>query len=375
MTTNDMPGMDEYRTSLDEMHFSSDAKARMSARLAEAARKEGTRGTIIAHDAISRRRRRLPFAAVAAGIAIALSVGGIAYATGALVSVQDFASQLFGGSNAQVEIVDRVGRPVGVAQSSNGVTISADAIIGDRTNVAVIFSISKDDGTPFEGVEPTADGFVNMLAMDDIDVSLPPLAFSGATGGAYFYDADPADNSIQLVETLSYDVEGNEDFSLVGRTMTAQFSSIRCFDGANEPQVIAEGSWKLRFPLAYEDTSVELPAGQAFDLDGSAATIDALTISPIALHVAYTADEHVEWVDAPSGREPEENSRLTNHLLTLDISLVMADGTTIDMTDLGGGAIYPDGDVAHMDKNVLFDSIVDVDEVVAVTINDVTIDL
>ena len=61
MTTNNMPGMDEYRPSLDEIHFSDDAKARMSARLAETARKEGTRGTIITHDAISRRRRRLPF--------------------------------------------------------------------------------------------------------------------------------------------------------------------------------------------------------------------------------------------------------------------------------------------------------------------------
>ncbi|MBR3385041.1 MAG: DUF4179 domain-containing protein [Atopobiaceae bacterium] len=369
------PIMDEYRTTIDTLCFSDDAKARMSARLAEAAREENPMETPIVKLENPRRRRRLPFAAVAAGLAVALCLGGVAYATGAIVSVQDFVGHLFGAADAQVEIVDQVGRPVGVAQSSNGVTISADAIIGDRTNVAVIFSISKDDGTPFEGIETLDGGLIPMLAMDDIDVSLPPFFTGGATGSAYFYDADPTDNSIQLVETRSYDVGDDEGFSLIGRTMTAGFSSIQYISDTNEPQVIAEGSWKLSFPLAYEDASVELPGGQVFDLDGSNATIDSLTISPIGVHLTYTTDEHVEWVDAPSGQEPEENSRLTDHLLTLDVSLVMTDGTVVPVEDFGGGAIYPDGNVAHMEKGIFFDRILDLDEVAAITINGITVEL
>ena len=177
------------------------------------------------------------------------------------------------------------------------------------------------------------------------------------------------------METRSYDVGDDEGFSLIGRTMTAGFSSIQYISDTNEPQVIAEGSWKLSFPLAYEDASVELPGGHVFDLDGTSATIDSLTISPIGVHLTYTADERVEWVDAPSGREPEENSRLTDHLLTLDVSLVMTDGTVVPVEDLGGGAIYPDGDVAHMEKGIFFDRILDLDEVAAITINGITVEL
>ena len=43
MTTHDtpsMPGRNDYRTSMNELHFSNDAKARMTARLIDAAAKE-----------------------------------------------------------------------------------------------------------------------------------------------------------------------------------------------------------------------------------------------------------------------------------------------------------------------------------------------
>ena len=93
------------------------------------------------------------------------------------------------------------------------------------------------------------------------------------------------------------------------------------------------------------------------------------------MHLTYTTDEHVEWVDAPSGQEPEENSRLTDHLLTLDVSLVMTDGTVVPVEDFGGGAIYPDGNVAHMEKGIFFDRILDLDEVAAITINGITVEL
>lgn len=367
------PILDDYRDSIDELRFSDEAKARMTARLAGAALKENDMRTITTLDTPSRRRRRLPMAAAVAGLAIALCLGGVAYASGALVSVQDFVGNLFGAAEPQVEIVDQVGRPVGVAQSSNGVTISADAIIGDRTNVAVIFSISKDDGTPFEGLEQLDDGLIPLLAHDDIEVSLPLFSNGGATGGAYFYDADPSDNAIQLVETRSFDI-ADGDLSLIGRTMTATFSKITYFGEDGTPTTVAEGDWRLSFPLAYEDASVSLPTGQAFDLDGTDATIDSLTISPIGMNVAYTASERVEWVDAPSGREPEENSRLSDHLLTLDVEVAMADGTVITIQD-SSGAIMPDGDVAHMAKGIFFDRIIDLDEVVSVTINGATVTL
>ena len=53
----------------------------------------------------------------------------------------------------------------------------------------------------------------------------------------------------------------------------------------------------------------------------------------------------------------------------------MTDGTVVPVEDLGGGAIYPDGDVAHMEKGIFFDRILDLDEVAAITINGITVEL
>ncbi len=376
--TEPLQGMDEYRTSIDELHFSDEAKARMAARLAEAANKEQPMST----SRITRtsRHKRLPLAAVAAGIALALSLGGIAYATGSLVSVERFVSHLFGTEEPKVEVVDKVGRPVGVAQSVGGVTISADAIIGDKTNLAVIFSISKDDGSAFEGIEADDNGLLALGFSEDLDVDFPPISQImqgyGATGSSYFFDADPADNAIQLVETRSYESDGSGNISLIGRTMTAHFADLKNYANSYEDApVIAPGSWTLSFPLDYEDASRDLPLGQHFEVNGIDATIDELTISPIALHLAYAADQKVMGTSGESGRQSEHDSKLSDTLLGVQVTLTMTDGSTIAVESHGGGRISEAGEVAECETSIFFDRILDLDEVASVTIGGTTIDL
>ena len=391
MTTNahePMPGMNEYRDSIDKLQFSEEAKARMTARLAEAAH-----STPAAPKAtVTQRKRKLPLAAAAACVALALGLGGIAYATGGLVSMQQFVSHLFGRGEAQVEVVNKIGRPVGVTQSVNGVTVSADAIIGDKHNVSVIFSVAKDDGTAFEGIEALEDGLLPLGFSEELDVSIPLVSKIaqglGATGSSYFYDEDPSDNAIQLVETRSYE-GGGSDFSLIGHTMTAHFSDLMLF-GEGEPTVIAKGDWKLSFPLNYEDASVSLPTGQSFELAGFTeddaaeikepagpidATIDELSVSPIALHVKYTANHKVTWTSGESGRQSTHDSRLTDVLLTLSGHITMRDGTVIEVANYGGGSISEDADVAHCESSIFFDRIIDLDKVASITIGGTTIEL
>lgn len=386
-TTEPMPGRDDYRTSIDALRFSDEAKARMAARLADAA----TRGRPAEASPKAARRRHLPLAAAVAAVGITLTLGGVAYATGSLVSVERFVSRLFGAGEPTVEVVDKVGRPVGVAQSSNGVTVSADAIIGDKTNVAVIFSISKDDGSSFEGVEATDDDLLPLGLSDDVEVDFPLVTQItqgyGATGSAYFYDADPADNAIQLVETRSYD--GLGDATLVGRTMTVHLADLKLY-GKGEPTMLAEGAWDLSFPLSYEDASVALPTGQAFRLaafveddeaetreqvDGIDATIDELSVSPIALHLRYTARQQVSWTSGESGRQSEHDSQLSDTLLTVPVTLTCTDGSAIELSSNGGGAISAGEEVAHCETSIFFDRILDLDEVAGITIGGTTIEL
>ena len=55
-----------------------------------------------------------------------------------------------------------MGMPVGASDTDGGVTITADAIIGDTYSYAVVYSIAREDGqplaedlTPLEGTDGT----------------------------------------------------------------------------------------------------------------------------------------------------------------------------------------------------------------------------
>ena len=366
------PNMKEYTDTMSNLQFSPEAKDRMAKRLAEAALKAQEQPAPVV-TLTSRRKRRLPIAAAVAALALAMGIGGVAYAAGGLVNVPQFVQHLFGADNAKVEIVESIGRPVGIAQTVNGVTVSADAIIGDKTNVAVIFSISKDDGTPFE-FDTLDDGLIPMGFSDDFDVSLPLFGGYGATGSSYFYDEDPSDNAIQLVETRSYESDGDSDLSLIGRMLTVHFSDLTYY-GETESTVVAPGSWTLSFPLNYEDTSRSLETGQGFEVNGMPATIDQLDISPIALHMSYTVDQSVEWTTQESGRLSEEDSKLMDSLLGVEVSVTMKDGTTHDVMNSGGGRIGNEGDAASCETSIFWDRVLDLDEVASVTIGGTTIAL
>ena len=370
----------EYRASLEGLRFSEVAKARMAERLAEraAVKDESDERWAVPrrHARANPSRRRWSIAAAAACLAIAIGLGGIAYAVvNGLVSAPQLAEHLF-GSESSVEVVDRIGRPVGVSQSRNGVTVSADAIIGDRTNVAVVFSITNDDGTAFD-VEALDNGILPMGFTGDVHVDfgpLPVLGGLGATGWSYIYDADPSDGSLQLVEIRSYEGGGNENVNLIGRTMTVHLAELYRY--ADEGRIlVAEGPWDLSFPLQYEDASVDLPIGQSFDLNGVAATVDELTASPFALHLRYTADQKVEWTSGEPGRLSAHDSELADRLLGVQVTLHMSDGSVLEMAGNGGGAITADGDAARCEASVFFDRIVDLDQVESVSICGIMVEL
>lgn len=367
-----LPGVNEYRDSMNDLQFSEEAKARMAARLAEAATADAPADVVPFK---APRKRRLPFVA-AIILALVLATGGAAYATGGLAQLGDLIGQLFGAEEPQVEIVEHIGRPLGVSQSVNGVTISADAVIGDTHTVAVVFSVAKDDGTPFEHLEQLEGGLLAYTCDSMLNVGFSPFEPGAATGCEYFYDADPDDPAIQIVEIWSFDSDSSGDFTIIGRTLTADFQDIAYFGGESDQlEIVVPGSWHLEFPLNYEDASVSLPAGTAFDLNGVDATIDNASISPISLHLEYTAQAEAHWTSGDGGQMSEHDSQLSDTLLGVTASLTMADGSTVELLTDMGGVIEADGAVSHCETNIIFDRIVDLDQVVSVTIGGTTIEL
>ena len=130
----------EYQESLNSLRFTDEQKEAIARRAAEAARQQ-TRQARPAH---RRPVRRMALVAAAAVLVLAMGTAG---ATGILRSAVEVFSPLFGGAPAQTEIIDQIGYPVGASDTDNGVTVTADAVMGDAYNAVIVYTISRDDGT------------------------------------------------------------------------------------------------------------------------------------------------------------------------------------------------------------------------------------
>lgn len=338
----------DYREQLDSLHFSEEQKARMVDHLMEA-------------QPVASPRKRTPLrrmAAIGIAAALVLTVGA-----GATVAYSKLASESFAGvfGTAQTEIVDKIGRPIGASDTDHGVTITADAIIGDKYHYAITYTIAKDDGTAFDfgGTQPVAGKYLPLRFREwNTDIGY----LGGMHGSSYFFDADPNDNAIQYVEMREADGE------LPHGTAKARFEDLRLMNGDDE-RIIAEGKWTLKFNFDFEDTSVSLPAGQTFDLNGMTATIDAITLSPIAMRVDYTVNCEVQWDDnAESGRQSEQDrEQMSKYFESASIVLTKTDGTTIDLSD-AGGSVQRKQRRTVCQKGDVFDEIIPLEEVDHITV-------
>ena len=352
----------EYTDALNGLRFSDEAKARMVDNLLGAAAQQQPE-----QRKTRKRAFRLPRIA-AVGVAAALVVGIGAGATGVFKTAGEAFSGVF-GPTADTEIIDQIGRPIGASDTDNGVTITADASIGDKYHYAVTYSIAKVDGTAFDiDLTNTVGNGVLPLTFGEEDTSLSGY-YGGTHGGSYFYDADPADNAIQYVETREI-----SDGEVRGHTVRAKFTDLCVFDDEMNRSVIAEGSWSFKFNLDFEDTSVSLPAGQTFDLNGMTATIDEISLSPLALRVDYTVDSEVQWDEnAQSGKQSEHDSeQMHKYFENVQILVNKADGTSIDLS-LAGGSISPEDGKTVCQKGDIFSEIVALEDVESVTVQGVKI--
>ena len=337
----------EYRQAMDGLHYTDEQKKTLAQQALRAAEQAAPR----------RRRPVWRTALIAAAVAAVLMVG--AGATGVLKSAVDALSPIFGGSAAQTEVIDKIGRPIGASATDNGVTITADAIIGDTYNAAIVYTIRRDDGTALlpEGTDARSllvggFGFAN-------------LPVRGGSHGSSWFIADENDSSaIQMVQTITADVP------ISSCTATAEFEDLCVWDDAAGESVPAvEGHWKFRFDVDYEDSSVTLGGGETFTQNGMTFTVDAITLSPVAVKVDYTVDHEVQWSDAPSGRLPAEDSRqMERYFENVEILLTKTDGTVIDLS-ASGGSLKPENGVTVCGKGQVFEELLPLEELESIRVD------
>jgi len=354
--------MNDYRSQYDRLHFSELEKQAMTDRLL-AAHEERTG---------SRRVGRLPRrgALVAAAALLVLTV--TAGATGALGSAGEVLAGIFGGSAAQTEVIDKIGYPIGASDTDKGVTITAQAILADRYSYAILYTIEREDGQPLLGglaeERGWAPGNLPLVFSSQGGTVYTAGPWGGGQGYSWFYDEDPADPAIQYVEVMTL------DRPIRPGTARVVFKDLEYFgEEAEEKVSIAEGKWKLSFDFAYEDLTVDLPAGQRFRLSGMDAVLDEVALSPLSLQVSYTVESEMPEIEAESGREPEEmHQTVAQYFDNLELLVELADGTVLDLSDAGGSVHTEDGRTLCT-KGAVFEEIHPLEEIVSVTVGEVVL--
>ena len=370
--------LDSYTASMGDLHFSDEAKARMAEilRAAAAARDAEKNARPAAPAEVLTMPARCParpharrWARVAAGLALALALGGgatVAVAVGVLPNPADVLSDVFGGAPAQTELLNNVGRPIGASATSNGVTVTAEAVAGDRFNYAVAYSIEFDDPAALEGIEFHEGGTLTYVG----DAFLRVDGAMSDGGLVRLYDADPGDNTLQLVQVMG--VQTWNDAGIVGRTARFSMSKLEIFTDEGEFKTLAAGNWNLKFEMNYVDTTVDLPAGQTTTWQGSNVTIDAVAVSSLGVTVDYTIDRQTRDLALP-GEVSDEALAEQAAVMGLPVIVTFADGTTFDATDANGSSAKRDDGTTTVSKATTYDRIVDADDIVSVTVGDAEI--
>ena len=188
----------------------------------------------------------------------------------------------------------------------------------------------------------------------------------GTHGSSWFVDEDPTDNTVQLIQTISADVPINDC------TATAEFDNLWLWDEeSGEAVPFAEGTWKLRFDVRYEDASIALGGGETFTQDGMTFTIDSITLSPVAMKVDYTADEEVVWSGNESGRQSDEDAeQVARYMENVEILLTRTDGTVMDLSS-SGGSISPEDGTTVCSKSQVFSEIIPMEEMASISVGGV----
>lgn len=335
----------------------------------------GLAGQQVATHARRPRMSRRRFVGLLAAAGLTAGAAGLAIATGlARVNANDAAGDLFPQGPIDGDVVARIGRTIGLSQTCNGVTVSLDSILGDKNNVAIVFSVYRDDGSELGcSPDPTTGEPVLISMMSGISLISTE---AGTGGGAYSYDADPADNAMQYVCLSS------SETPLVGKRAHVTIGDLLTYDEAGF-RTIARGTWKFDVTLDYEDTSRELAANHApVSRSGIDATIERVLLSPIGLTVELAASDASQWHE--DGVVTARNLDEQQDFMNMPLALVMSEG---EVREVGissssasgiGVAQEPDGETSVLEPGPIlliahFDRIIDPDDVTAVRVGDVEI--
>lgn len=372
MTTNS----NDYRHALEHISFTDNAKQHMANSIAQSVASSDA-ATAQSNFNGTRRKPRIArhpvrtvarIAAVTAVLAIVIGGAGTAMATGVLPLPSDMLSDIFDGPASQTEIIDRIGRPVGASCSNNGVTVTADAIMGDKDMVTIAYTLTFDDPAALKKLsEPGENGTI----AGSVDGNVYVDGEHGGQGQSWLIDKNPNDSSIQYFAQFSVESPG-----LMGRTVRTHINSLvvpRAGKELPEYKKILTGPWDLKFQLNYEDTSVTIPAPKSVNFNGTKATIQEATVSCVGVSVRYNIDRSIEH-DNNSGKMSHNMEESMDAVGNIPLIVTFKDGHVEDATSHSGYfANKLDNGTTDVHKTWPFSQVCDTDKIASVQIGDTVI--
>ncbi len=372
MTTNS----NDYRHALEHISFTDNAKQHMANSIAQSVASSDA-ATAQSNFNGTRRKPRIArhpvrtvarIAAVTAVLAIVIGGAGTAMATGVLPLPSDMLSDIFDGPASQTEIIDRIGRPVGASCSNNGVTVTADAIMGDKDMVTIAYTLTFDDPAALKKLsEPGENGTI----AGSVDGNVYVDGEHGGQGQSWLIDKNPNDSSIQYFAQFSVESPG-----LMGRTVRTHINSLvvpRAGKELPEYKKILTGPWDLKFQLNYEDTSVTIPAPKSVNFNGTKATIQEATVSCVGVSVRYNIDRSIEH-DNNSCKMSQNMEESMDAVGNIPLIVTFKDGHVEDATSHSGYfANKLDNGTTDVHKTWPFSQVCDTDKIASVQIGDTVI--
>ena len=372
MTTNS----NDYRHALEHISFTDNAKQHMANSIAQSVASSDA-ATAQSNFNGTRRKPRIArhpvrtvarIAAVTAVLAIVIGGAGTAMATGVLPLPSDMLSDIFDGPASQTEIIDRIGRPVGASCTNNGVTVTADAIMGDKDMVTIAYTLTFDDPAALKKLsEPGENGTI----AGSVDGNVYVDGEHGGQGQSWLIDKNPNDSSIQYFAQFSVESPG-----LMGRTVRTHINSLvvpRAGKELPEYKKILTGPWDLKFQLNYEDTSVTIPAPKSVNFNGTKATIQEATVSCVGVSVRYNIDRSIEH-DNNSGKMSQNMEESMDAVGNIPLIVTFKDGHVEDATSHSGYfANKLDNGTTDVHKTWPFSQVCDTDKIASVQIGDTVI--
>lgn len=370
--------MDEYTQELASLHYTQEQKDRLAAVAAHLAQQDTPQTT---------HRRRPVRRALLITVAVCALLIGTASATGMLKTIAEWFSPIFGTSSTQqADIINKIGTPVGVSDTDNGITLTAEAIVLDRYNLCVAYTISWEDDDAIDlpdwkiaKPDFNAPGSKQYLLFEKPICMLDTI--SGYGVDYWFTDIDPNDNQLEYYEI--YSSNGTPDALTTGE-LTVDLENIQTVTMDEDRNIthntIAAGHWQLTFDATSEKDCSVTPDNveRNFEAVDLFITVKDITVSPIAVHIGceFQGESSLSF-DAENETEEFDNWLMekSEQLQQIPVILTKTDGTTIDLTNGNGFSVSSDDTTAYLSKGGVLSEITPIEDMQSISIGDITYDI